>query len=104
MCMPKNNNNTLQQNKLVYDENVKKFLSQKIILVHILAYAVKEFRGMKPADIVQYIEGTPEVSKHRVGPEGMDMADYNNIKKVYSIWICTNCTLGFENTITEYSM
>lgn len=188
MHLQRNKSSSLQNNKLIYDENVKKFLSQKIILAHILAHTVKEFRGMKPVDIVQYIEGTPEVSKHRVGPDGVGMEDYlyedspmitgsstesaskhegmvcfdirfyvyspngkelikliidveaqntiqgldydiitrgvyycarmiseqkgrefvksnyDNIKKVYSIWICTNCPTGFENTITEYSL
>lgn len=188
MRLQKNSSDSLQKNKLIYDENVKKFLSQKIILAHILAYTVKEFRGMEPADIVQYIEGNPEVSKHRVEPDGAGMgdylceespmitgsstesasrqegtvyfdirfyvyspngdeliklimdieaqniiqgldydiitrgiyycarmiseqkgrefvkSDYHKIKKVYSIWICTNCPAEFENTITEYSM
>ncbi len=31
-------------------------------------------------------------------------SDYNNIKKVYSIWICTNTPDYAENTITEFSI
>ncbi len=30
--------------------------------------------------------------------------NYNNIKKVYSIWICINAPAYAQNTITEYSM
>jgi hypothetical protein len=29
---------------------------------------------------------------------------YENIKKVYSIWICPNPPKKWENTITEYSI
>lgn len=31
-------------------------------------------------------------------------SNYQDIKKVYSIWICIKCDLDIENTITEYSM
>ena len=34
--------------EIEYDENVKAFLSQKIILAHILVSTVKEFHGMHP--------------------------------------------------------
>lgn len=44
-----------------YDNNIKFILSQKIILAHILAGTVKEFSGMKPEQIVPYIEGEPQI-------------------------------------------
>ena len=44
-----------------YDEKAKHLLGQKIILVHILARTVKEFKGMKPQDIVSLIEGNPQI-------------------------------------------
>ena len=44
-----------------YDANIKYLLSQKIILAHILAGTVEEFRKMKPEEIVPYIEGEPEI-------------------------------------------
>jgi len=31
-------------------------------------------------------------------------SDYNNMKKVYSIWICTDVPAYADNTITEYKM
>ena len=31
-------------------------------------------------------------------------SNYQDIKKVYSIWICINCNADVENTITEYSI
>ena len=31
-------------------------------------------------------------------------SNYQDIKKVYSIWICINCNSDVENTITEYSI
>ena len=39
-----------------YDNRVKRILSEKHILAHILAKTVDEFKGMNPADIVSYIE------------------------------------------------
>jgi len=44
-----------------YDEKAKHLLGQKIILAHILARTVKEFKGMKPQDIVSLIEGNPQI-------------------------------------------
>ena len=51
-----------------YDENVKVILAHKIILAHIMAETVEEFRGMKPEEIVPYIEGEPEVGIVPVEP------------------------------------
>lgn len=173
---------------LRYDANVKKFLSQKIILAYILVYTVEEFKGRNPKEVVKLIEGTPEVSTRRVYEPGDEWEDYLNsepsritgmntesnsnengpvffdirffvytddsrqtcvkmiveieaqgafnlkydivtrgvyycarmvsaqkeeeftgdnyqdIKKVYSIWICVNPPKYAENTITRYSM
>ena len=47
--------------KAQYDECAKRLLGQKIILAHILAKTVKEFRGMKPEEVVSYIEGEPYI-------------------------------------------
>ena len=43
--------------KAQYDEYAKRLIAQKIILAHILAKTVDEFRDMKPEDIVAHIEG-----------------------------------------------
>ena len=51
-----------------YDECAKRLLSEKIVLAHILVKVVDEFRGMKPQDVVRYIEGEPLVSKVPVDP------------------------------------
>lgn len=37
--------------KAQYDECVKKLLGHKIILAHILAKSVDEFRGMRPEEV-----------------------------------------------------
>ena len=170
---------SIAEAKEKYDENVKRILSEKIILAHILAYAVPEFKGMNPKDIVSLIEGEIEVGKVAVQPgetnkpkitgsntescipnegkvtydirffvltpdrknsikliidleaqnkfyPGYDLVtrgifyvgrlissqlgtefkgdNYNDIKKVYSIWICTEVPKYAENTLTEYSM
>ena len=47
--------------KAQYDENAKRILGNKSILAHILAKTVDEFKGMKPEDIVTYIEGEPKI-------------------------------------------
>ncbi len=45
--------------KAQYDEQAKRLLANKSILAHILAKTVTEFKGMKPTDIVNCIEGDP---------------------------------------------
>ena len=51
-----------------YDERAKEILNHKIILAHILARTVDEFYGMKPEEVVQYIEGEPYISTVPVDP------------------------------------
>ncbi len=58
-----------------YDENVKYLLSEKIILAHILVYAVKEYYGMNPEDVVRLIEGSPQVSVVAVNPGESNMPE-----------------------------
>ena len=48
--------------KAQYDNKAKQLLGHKIILAHILVNTVEEFKGMNPADVVQYIEGEPHIS------------------------------------------
>lgn len=54
--------------KAQYDTRVKRLLAQKSILAHILVKTVDEFRGMKPEDVVKYIEGEPSISVVPVEP------------------------------------
>ena len=123
--------------KAQYDTHVKRLLAQKSILAHILVKTVDEFKGMKPEDVVKYIEGEPSISVVPVEPglanmektdaagqrivglntenaeinEGLVRFDiifyvsrlissqkerdfvntnYDDIKQVFSIWICMN--------------
>ncbi len=69
-------NTAKSEDELRYDNNVKLFLSQKIILAHILVNTVEEFSGLKPEDVVCLIDGEPEVSSRRVHPKGSEMEDY----------------------------
>ena len=55
--------------KAQYDTRVKRLLAQKSILAHILVKTVDEFKGMKPEDVVKYIEGEPSISVVPVEPE-----------------------------------
>lgn len=54
--------------KAQYDTRVKRLLAQKSILAHILVKTVDEFKGMKPEDVVKYIEGEPSISIVPVEP------------------------------------
>ena len=51
-----------------YDTSAKRLLGQKNILAHILVKTVDEFKGMKPKDVVSYIEGTPYISTVPIEP------------------------------------
>ena len=51
-----------------YDEHAKSIAGQKFIIANILAKSVEAFRGMKPKDIIPYIEGEPYISKVPVEP------------------------------------
>ena len=72
--------------KVQYDTRVKRILAQKNILAHILVKTVDEFKEMKPEDAVKYIEGEPKIGIVPVEP-GLTNDD---IKQVFSIWICMN--------------
>ena len=54
--------------KAQYDTHVKRLLAQKSILAHILVKTIDEFKGMKPEDVVKYIEGEPSISIVPVEP------------------------------------
>ena len=54
--------------KAQYDTHVKRLLAQKSILAHILVKTVDEFKGMKPEDVVKYVEGEPSISVVPVEP------------------------------------
>ena len=163
--------------KLQYNTEIIKILSDKTILAWILKYTVEEFMHCGIEEIRECIEGTPEIHTRKVLPgktpesiTGMNTADlvldegesyfdiyfyayppegektkiiinveaqnkydekydivtrgifycarmisaqhgtefvnsnYQDIKKVYSIWICPNVPKGVEYTITGYYM
>lgn len=54
--------------KAQYDDCVKRILSQKIILAHILVKTVNEFKGMKPEDVANYIEKEPIIGVVPIDP------------------------------------
>ncbi len=54
--------------KAQYDARVKRLLAQKTILAHILIKTVNEFKGMRPEDVVPYIEGEPMIGIVPVEP------------------------------------
>lgn len=54
--------------KAQYDTRVKRILAQKDILAHILVKTVDEFKGMRPEDAAEYIEGEPAIGVVPVEP------------------------------------
>lgn len=58
----------IAQNKIQYDTEVKKVLSDKGILAWILKYTVKEFESFSIAEIKNCIEGEPEIMTVPVYP------------------------------------
>lgn len=109
--------------KAQYDTRVKRLLAQKSILAHILVKIVDEFKGMKPEDVVKYIEGEPSISVVPVEPAEYKIlnraifyvsrlissqkerdfvnTDYDDIKQVFSIWICMNMD---DNSLSHIHM
>lgn len=61
-----------------YDACAKRLLGQKIILAHILVRTVDEFRGMKPEEVVFYIEGEPQIGTVPVDP-GMTNTEVSRV-------------------------
>lgn len=95
--------------KAQYDERAKRLLGHKSILAHILVDTVEEFRGMNPRDVVKYIEGEPKIgvvpTEYHILNRAIFYAcrlvssqkerdfvnkKYDDIKQVYTIWICMN--------------
>lgn len=170
---------SIANEKVQYDTQCKRVLSQKEILAWIIKRTVREFDGMTVQEIIPYIEGTPEISTIHVNPGRTDAekitgittedkipgegevyydirfmvyvpsgnekirmimnieaqksfypgyqvvtrgifygarmisaqlgtefggSKYDNIKKVYSIWICRNAPDKIGNAILEYSI
>lgn len=169
----------IADDKAQYDENIKNILANKIILAWLLKYLVKEFKNNEIEDIVNLIEGEPEIASASIYPgktnknskvtgvstedkvpkegevsfdirfviftygserikliinveaqkrfrPGYDLVtrgvfygarllsaqldrefstdNYDDIKKVYSIWICMNAPQYAQYTITSYHM
>ena len=65
-----------------YDEHAKNIAGQKFIIANILAKSVEAFRGMKPKDIIPYIEGEPYISKVPVEPGLTNAAREENGQRV----------------------
>ena len=165
----------ITETKSMYDTTAKYLVSNKQVLARIMKFSIPEYKGCSIEEIINYIEGTPEVETHGVLPKnekigGMDTSskipeegefsfdikfnaltpqkekikiiinielqkdyypgyhfcsrgifycsrmiseqvytefvpdNYDDIKKVYSIWLCMEPPKKYANTITEYSM
>lgn len=61
-------NLSVAEARIQYDAQVKKVLSQKVILAWILRRTVDGFKYLEIQDIIPYIEGEPEISSVAVNP------------------------------------
>ena len=68
-----------------YDERAKKVAGSKIVIASILSKTVDAFRGMKPRAVF-YASRQVSSQKER----DFVKSHYDDIKSVYSIWICMN--------------
>ncbi len=68
-----------------YDEYAKNIAGQKFIIANILAKSVEAFRGMKPKDIIPYIEGEPYISKVPMEPGLTNAAREENGQRVVGL-------------------
>ena len=133
-----------------YDASAKRLLGQKWILAHILVKTVDTFKGMRPGEVIRYIEGTPQISTVPAEPgltnqkketngrrivgfntengelgEGLvrfdivfygsrlissqkerdfENSNYDDLKQVYSIWICLNMDEKLNIIGQEYAI
>lgn len=85
-----------------YDNAVKHLLSQKILLAHILVHTVDEFKGMNPEDVVNLIEGEPEIGGVFVEPGLTNSKDAVKEIKTY-LNNATNNNLSDEEVINTIS-
>lgn len=61
--------------KAQYDECAKRLLGQKSILSYIFAHTIEAFQGMKPKEIIPYIEGEPYIGEVPVGGRGITVGE-----------------------------
>ena len=95
---------TLAEWKSQYDMQCKKVLSNRTILAWILRDTVQEFSTMPVPDITTWgIFYGARLLSAQMGTE-FSAPDYDNIKKVYSIWISMNAPHYIGNAISKYSI
>ena len=59
---------SVTDDKAKYNDNVRRVLSEKLVLAHILVNVAKEFKGMQPEEVAGMIEGEPQVASIPVNP------------------------------------
>lgn len=72
----------MTSDKAKYDECAKQLLAQKHILANILVKTIDEFKGMRANDVVQYIEGEPQIGTVPVDPGTTNTSQNDNTKIV----------------------
>ena len=65
-----------------YDERAKRVAGSKIVIANILSKTVDAFRGMKPREIVPYIEGEPYIGSVPVEPGKTNASYTENGKRI----------------------
>lgn len=76
-------------------------MGNKIILAHILVKAVDEFRGMNPTEYNVLNRAIFYVSRLISSQKERDFVNtnYDDIKQVFSIWICMNMNQNCMNYV-----
>ncbi len=59
---------TVSDKDAQYDEKAKRLLGHKFVLAYILINTVEEFRGMRPKDVADLIEGEPMIGTVPIEP------------------------------------
>lgn len=68
--------------KAQYDECAKRLLGQNSILSYIFAHTIEAFQGMKPKEIIPYIEGAPYIGEVPAEPGLTNIAREQNGQRV----------------------
>ena len=68
-----------------YDASAKRLLGNKNILAHILVKSVDEFKGMKPKEVAELIEGTPYISNVLLEPGLTNVAEVKHGERLVGL-------------------
>lgn len=65
-----------------YDTEAKYLVSNKQVLARIMKYSVREYKDCSIDEIIDFIEGVPEIGTHRVRPQGEKIEGMDTVSKI----------------------